>query len=104
GSRRETCALQCTPKIDEALKIGNEPDVTQRQKLGDGQVRVADGPAELRANLIDGAQERVVERRRLVRRNCHRLQQPQMLLILIKRTRGVLGDRVSGLPRAAMAV
>src|SRR5204862_7355161 len=66
--RRGACAWRDKRSLDglaecgKALEVGDEPDVAERQNLGDGQIGVTDGPAQLDADLIDGAQESVVER------------------------------------------
>jgi hypothetical protein len=65
---------------------------------------VTDGEAEMRAELVDGRLQRFIERARLVGGDGDRLQQTQMLLLVVQRAGGVLGDGIGGHARAALAV
>jgi hypothetical protein len=76
------------------LQVRNEPDVAEREDLRDRQIGVPDRPRELRANLIDGTQQRVIERRRFIRGNRDRLQKTKVRLIRVQRPRALLRDRL----------
>ena len=59
---RQRCRLNRAAERRVALEICDIPDVAEREDLGDRQVGVPDRPAEHRADLIDGAEQRVVQR------------------------------------------